>query len=156
MAVNLCDIKSTYERQKNVIIYSSLESCQVCTETGEVLLGIIIEVSGNEHVYCLCRLDSGIGLYEVNFKDNFGYHRYGLWYTEISLQKLHQKIDSTKDLDQHTFQFCIGIPDFCRNSNTGKFLYTFLSKNWTCRKQIGKFMLPNISKIIIDSYNNKP
>ena len=125
------DKMSSYERHRNVIIYSSLESCQVSTKTGPVLLGIIIEVNGREYVYCLCRKDSGIGLYEVYFKDNYGYHRYGLWYTEIILQESHLQINSTKDLDQHIFQFCIGIPDSNRNGNSEEFFYTVLSKNWT-------------------------
>ena len=47
------NIKSSFERYKNVIIYSSLASCQVSTKTGQVLLGIIICDQCNKNVYFL-------------------------------------------------------------------------------------------------------
>ena len=149
------DIKPSYERHKNVIIYSSLESCQQSTKTGQVILGIIIEDSGSECVYFLCRQNNCIGLHPVRFNDNFGYHKHGMWYTEITLQESHKQIESTKDIDQYKHHFCIGIPDSCRNYSNKEFTYTILSKNWTCRKQSGKFMLPNISQQIIDGHKNK-
>ena len=84
------------------------------------------------------------------FKDSIGFHKHGMWYTEIKLQNSHEAIDSTKDLDLYIFEYCIGIPEF--HSNHEQAIYTFFSKNWTCRQQRGTFMLPKISQKFMDYY----
>ena len=146
-------IQTSYERHKNVIIYASIQVCQHSAITGEVLLGIIVNEYDGKCVFSLCKKDNGIGLYQIDFDDDHGYHKCGMWYTNITFQESKQHIRSTNELDQYSFDYFIGIPDY-HNQDNEVIAYTILSKNWTCRKQSGDFMLPIISYHIIEHYKS--
>jgi len=143
--------KPTYERHKSVIIYQSLELCEQSMQASDILLGIIIPTNDNESICCLCRNNGAIGLYRLLLEDDFGGYKYSLWYTTISIeQQPYTTIKSTQELDKYKHEFCLGIPEM--TSSTESTAYTFISKNWTCRKQNGKFLLPTISKRILNKY----
>ena len=143
--------KPTYERHKSVIIYQSLELCEQSMQASDILLGIIIPTNDNESICCLCRNNGAIGLYRLLLEDDFGGYKYSLWYTTISIeQQPYTTIKSTQKLDKYKHEFCLGIPEM--TSSTESTAYTFISKNWTCRKQNGKFLLPTISKRILNKY----
>ena len=147
------DVSTSYDRHKNIIIYSSFDEFRKSMKSGEVLLGIIIEENENQIVYCLCKSVNGISLHKLLFNDFSGTHKYAMWYSSMIPQESQKHLLSTKELDEYNFDYCIGIPDI--NTENELIAYTFLSKNWTCRQQNGQFMLPKISRNIMNYYKNK-